>query len=172
MNNMQNLWKTFELQLLKKDKNANNWFNPPANYEHILLLEQAIHTPLPKEFIDYLQIHNGQSEEAEYLFDNTELLTCEDILRNWRVLQELFDGGDFDDATAMPDKNIKPYWWNPKWVPFSHNGFGDYYCIDLDPTKQGVYGQVITFWHDDGARTVKANSLSDWFKGFVETSEA
>lgn len=67
---------------------------------------------------------------------------------------------------SMPDKEFKNDWWNPKWIPVTYDGSGNYYFLDLDPADGGTYGQVITMCHDDSRRTLVANSFGEWIKEY------
>ena len=80
----------------------------------------------------------------------------------------LSDNGDFDGIQSEPHETISDCWWSNKWIPFTYNGFGDHYCLDLDPTVKGIKGQVITMWHDMPERNLLANSLSDWLESYVD----
>ncbi len=96
-----------------------------------------------------------------------EFLSCEEIYSQWLVWKELLDGGDFKDISSEPEKGVKNDWWNPKWIPFTHNGGGDHLCLDLDPAVSGSAGQVITMWHDMEMREVKAGSFGEYFDTYV-----
>jgi cell wall assembly regulator SMI1 len=67
-----------------------------------------------------------------------------------------------------PDIGIKNDWWNPLWIPFFDDADCNHYCIDLDPAKDGNYGQIIKTWHDDKERRMVARSFKDWFIQFKE----
>ena len=49
----------------------------------------------------------------------------------------------------------------------TYDGAGNHHCVDLDPEKSGVPGQVITMWHDDDERAVVAGS----FYAFLMTAD-
>jgi cell wall assembly regulator SMI1 len=77
--------------------------------------------------------------------------------------KEILDGMigyDFED----------PAWWRRGWVPFTESYGGDQDCIDLE-AADGQPGWVISFWHDDATRHVRASSLADWFRDLVVTIE-
>ena len=68
----------------------------------------------------------------------------------------------------MPDKGIKNDWWNDSWIPITYDGSGNHYCLDLDPTEEGIYGQIIRMWHDDAERTLVANSFKEWIVDYKD----
>jgi len=165
---MKELWEQFERWL------SDNWpegladLNPPATEEEIKELEQALGIVLPANFIECLKVHNGQKSDAGGLFDNSEFLSTDSILDQWKVWKDLLDSGDFDGIKSEPAEGIKDDWWNAKWVPITHNGGGDHYCIDLDPTDEGRLGQVITMWHDMGSRELQAGSFREWLEKYIK----
>lgn len=145
-----------------------NDLNPPATDKEIEELSDALGYALPEDLVCLLQIHNGQKGDAGWLFDGQEFLSSDRIIDEWKIWKDLLDSGDFDETTSEPQKGIKEYWWSEKWIPFTYNGSGDHYCIDLDPADSGASGQVITMWHDDEERALLAPSLSGWFASYFE----
>lgn len=141
---------------------------PPATDTEIILLEQALGIQLPADFVACLKIHNGQHGNSHGLFDDAEFLSTSRILQEWQIWKGLLDSGDFDDAESHPESGIRPLWWSPGWIPFTYNGAGDHLCLDLDPAGEGTRGQIITLWHDDGAREKQADSFTLWFTHYVD----
>ncbi len=142
--------------------------NPPATDQELEELQATLGYPLPPDLVNFLQVHNGQKSESGWLIDGQELLSSHRIIDEWKVWQGLLDSGDFDGITSEPQDGIKNSWWNKKWIPITYNGFGDHYCIDLDPAENGTSGQVITMFHDEGVRGLLSSSLDEWFKSYVE----
>lgn len=101
------------------------------------------------------------------LLDNTEFLSTTAIFDQWLVWKDLLDGGQFKGIASEPDPGIKDDWWNAKLIPFTYNGSGDHYCLDLDPAEGGSNGQVITMWHDMGDRNIQGKSFTLWFSNYV-----
>lgn len=163
---MKETWEQFEKWLSRHWPDGLNCLNPPATDEQIAKLEEKLEVELPDDFVACLKIHNGQSGYAS-IFDGMEFLSCEEIYSQWLVWKNLLDRGDFDDVSSEPEPGIKSDWWNPKWIPFTHDGGGDHLCLDLDPTAVGSSGQVITMWHDMGARELKAKSFAAYFEAYV-----
>jgi cell wall assembly regulator SMI1 len=163
---MEQTWQKFETWL------ANNWpegltsLNPPASDEQISRLEAQLGATLPADFVACLKVHNGQNGFSS-VFDGVEFLSCEEIYSQWTVWKDLLDGGEFKGISSEPDQGIKNDWWNSKWIPFTHNGGGDHLCLDLDPAVSGSVGQVITMWHDMGAREFQARSFGEYFEAYV-----
>lgn len=141
--------------------------SPPATDSELYELECELGVALPADFVACLKIHNGQKGESEWLFAGSEFLSSRRILQEWVIWRDLMNSGDFDDVAAESGVSVKPVWWSPKWIPFTYNGAGDHLCLDLDPSNLGLSGQVITLWHDDGARKKEADSFAQWFARFV-----
>lgn len=167
---MKHQWEILEVWLKANNPTLMADLNPPASDADIQELEKKIGLKLPKNFIECLKVHNGQKGEAEWLFSGLEFLSSQRILDEWAIWKNLLDGGDFDGSKAKPDAGIQSVWWSPKWIPFTYNGAGDHLCLDLDPAGGGRAGQVITLWHDDGARKKKADSFAQWFAEFVDNT--
>lgn len=142
--------------------------NPPATDAEISALETALGVRLPADFIACLKIHNGQKALAGGLFDGAEFLSTAAILTQWEIWKGLLDEGDFDSILSNPELGIKNDWWNARWIPFTHNGGGDHYCLDLDPDDRGFCGQIITMWHDMGDRNIQGKSFQRWFQRYVD----
>lgn len=165
---MQQQWKRLENWLKIHNPLLLADLNPPANDADIKLLEQKLGIQLPADFVECLNVHNGQRGKADWLFSGSEFLSSQRILDEWTTWKNLFGSGEFDDAVADPEFGIQPFWWCSKWIPFTYNGAGDHLCLDLAPASGGTAGQVITLWHDDGTRKKKADSFAQWFAGFVD----
>lgn len=165
---MHQQWESLESWLKANDPELLADLNPPATDSEIHGLEGKLGVTLPEDFVECLKVHNGQQGKAGWLYSGTEFLSTHRILAEWMIWKELLDGGNFVGAEAEPEAGIKPVWWSPAWIPFTYNGSGDPLCIDLDPAEQGQIGQVISLWHDDGARKKKADSFTQWFSAFVD----
>jgi len=118
-----------------------------------------------------LKIHNGQKGNAGWIIDGAELLSVERIIDEWTVWNDLLVSGDFSGCDEERSNGVKNDWWNPKWIPFTYDGAGNHLCLDLDPAATGHYGQVITMWHDDAERDIKARSFNEWFTQYVKDVE-
>lgn len=165
---MKQQWERLEAWLKANNPVLLADLNPPATNTEIRELEQKLGVTLPADFVEFLKVHDGQRGGSDWLFSGSEFLSSRRIIDEWAIWKDLLDGGDFDGAEAEPGAGIQPVWWSPKWIPFTYNGAGDHLCLDLDPASGGRAGQVITLWHDDGARKKKADSFAQWFAEFVD----
>lgn len=163
---MHDSWKKLESWLAENWPEGLTALNPPASAEQISKLERQLEVKLPEDFVSCLKVHNGQSGYSPIL-DGMEFLSSEEIYNQWFVWKDLLNSGDFKDISSEPEAGIKSDWWNPKWIPFTHNGGGDHLCLDLDPATSGSVGQIITMWHDMEARELKAKSFGQYFDAYV-----
>ena len=164
---MKDIWSQFENWLSANWPEGFAALNPPATDHEIASLESALGVKLPQDFIDCLKIHDGQSDTVGGVLDGQEFLSSKAILDQWSVWKDLLDSGDFSGIESEPQDGIRSDWWNASWIPFTHNGGGDHYCIDLAPGEGGQVGQVITMWHDMGERSLEAKSFRAWFTEYV-----
>lgn len=165
-------WAAFESWLSQHWPDGLKDLCPPATDEEIRNLETRLGVSLPSDFLEFLKIHNGQKGSAGGLFDNSEFLSTTAIIEQWKVWKDLLDSGDFNGYKSEPEAGVRDDWWNSKWIPFTHNGSGDHYCLDLAPSAVGQEGQIITMWHDMGTRAVEASSFKLWFAMYVDAVKA
>ncbi|KIA79232.1 molybdenum cofactor biosynthesis protein MoeA [Chromobacterium piscinae] len=163
---MDELWRQFEAWLAEHWPDGLASLNPPASDAQIAELVRQLGVTLPADYVACLKIHDGQSG-GDFLFDGMAFLSCEEVYRQWRVWKELLDDGVFAGETSEPEAGIKNDWWNPRWIPFTHNGGGDHLCLDLDPAESGTLGQVITMWHETGDRERVTAGFEAYFADFV-----
>lgn len=164
---IKSLWEAFDKWLEDNWKEAFEQLNSPAIPEQIQQLQSKLGVELPAEFIECLQVHNGERNSCG-LFDGSEFLSSDEIVFQWGIWQDLLSKGEFEDIYSDPGKGVKNDWWNPKWIPFTHTGSGDHLCIDLGPSEDGTYGQIISMWHDDPSREVIAPSFRTYFEKYVK----
>jgi cell wall assembly regulator SMI1 len=141
---------------------------PGASEEQIADTERKVGLRFPDPVRESYRMHNGSGEHAvfEYGF---ALLSLDEIARSLAMWRSHVAQGLFADLEGKPDGPIKPYWWNPKWFPVTHNNGGDHHCVDLDPMPGGAAGQVIKFSHEVGPQCVLADG---WLQRLSEFADA
>jgi cell wall assembly regulator SMI1 len=90
---------------------------------------------LPVELEEYFKRHDGQSGGARAKFIRTpspegtrfRLLRIEEVVREWRVWNELLVAGEFAGRKSIPDAGVRDDWYNRGWVPLTENGEGDHH---------------------------------------------
>ncbi|HEY8958790.1 SMI1/KNR4 family protein [Chitinophaga sp.] len=172
---MQQYWLRWEEWMQRNAPRLLNILHPGVTFEAVESLEKLIGTAMPDSFKAFYAVHNGQQKARAGLVDADQLLSVEDIITQWHHWKDLLDAGTFnyhdEPILSTPDTGIKNDWWNPLWIPFTGDGFGNHLCIDLDPAPEGKHGQVITFWHDDSHRAVIAGSFEEWLQDYLNALE-
>ncbi|OXS70198.1 SMI1/KNR4 family protein [Lysinibacillus sp. KCTC 33748] len=161
------LWNRIIEKNSKLEMNGREALNlqPGATAEEFQLIETTLGITLTEEMKSFYSIFNGQdwSQGVLPFARNLTLSPISEIIDNWEFLQEEIDPDDlFPDIEYGVE--VKPTLWNKKWIPIAENGGGDYLCLDTDPTKEGVVGQVLYFWHDWGNRTIEAKGLFEFIE--------
>ena len=141
--------------------------NPPTTDYEIEELTKILGVELPNDFLDVLRIHNGQKGESAWLFDSQEFLSTHRIIDEFNTWKNLLNT-QLQGKSSTPDEGVKNDWWNTNWIPFTSDGCGDHYCLDLSPTNTGTKGQIITLWYESSEREIVAPSFSLWFEEYVE----
>ncbi len=139
-----------------------------ATDEEIAAVEAELGVTLPEDMKAAYKVHDGQFDSGMGIVPAGMLLPLDGIVAQWDIWRELLDAGTFDTFKSKADDEIKPHWWNKKWIPFTYDGAGNHLCVDLDPEPVGKYGQVITMWHDSPERDVVADSFVEWMNDVVE----
>jgi cell wall assembly regulator SMI1 len=175
---MKELWLKMERWLSIHAPHLLDGLQKGASRGQIAFAEDALEILLPKDVVDFYTVHNGQAHPECFalyqgaLINGCLLLPLETVVKHWRDLKSVYDGGDFAGITSGPDGPIKDDWWNPRWVPMTSNSSGDHpVCLDFDPAEGGERGQIISWWHDDPNRRLVAASLRSWLAGYLEDIE-
>lgn len=165
---MEESWNRLKEWLAANWPEALDNLAAPATDSQIAALESQLGAKLPEDFVACLKVHNGQSNAFGDLFEGGEFLSTEGIMDQWNVWQDLLKAHTFDGIKSEPQPGIKNDWWNSRWIPFTYDGSGNHYCLDLDPAESGRSGQIITMWHDASERELLAPSFAQWFDDFVK----
>jgi len=174
---MKEIWKQIKAKLNEIAPQFLEDLGKGVEDTEVATLEKLIGAKLPSDFVEFYKVHNGQ-KEAEYdLVYCEELLSFERMQKEWSVWKGLLDKKEFEEEEGTPfsseaDTGIKNDWWNPKWIPITYDGSGNHYCLDLDPAKEGNYGQIIRMWHDAAERTLEADSFKEWITAYKDALES
>jgi len=163
MQEVAEIWRVLEEGLRIGNVSLLRDLNPPARADDIDRLQRVMGEELPVDFLAFLAVHDGQSGQAEGLFNGFECLSGRKMLLEWSAWNDLELDGEFDDRESDVDPGIQPAWWRAQWLPITSDGAGNHHCLDLGPTTAGHRGQVITVYHDMPARRICAPSFRTWF---------
>jgi cell wall assembly regulator SMI1 len=169
---MQNIWNRIESWCAQYAPDVLTRLNPGATEEQLRASEEKLGVTFPEEMRQLYAIHNGQKDGGFSPLPVGDWLSLDDIFDQWDVWEELRRGGEFDGVTSEPDAGVSDAWWNASWIPITHDGGGNHYCVDLAPAEGGTIGQIITMWHDDGARNLVAASLTGWLTRIADGMES
>ena len=134
-------------------------------------LETSLGVRLPDDVREFYTLVDGQLPDGPGLWDGTELLNSDRIVKEWTIWKNLLDGGEFEESRCEPAAGIKDDWWSAKWIPLTYNGSGDHHSLDLDPAAGGRHGQIIMMWHDDPTRPLLARSFRAWLEEYCDGLE-
>ncbi len=110
--------------------------------------------------------HDGQSgspllQVGDQAF---EFLTSKLAMKEYELMNELLDGGDFVGMRANPSTGIQNAWWHKHWMPIGRDSHGNLVCVDYVPAEGGTLAQVIVVNSDRADRQVVAESLGECLK--------
>ncbi len=173
---MKETWELIEAKLTELSPEAAAGLQPGATAEAIAQLERVLGAELPQDFRAAYQVHNGQLPNSPGLIESEELLSLPEIQVQWHIWKDLLDSNTFENEqgpyTSHPHPGIRNDWWNPLWIPITHDGSGNHYCLDLDPAPAGNRGQIIRMWHDDPERSLEAPSFTAWLTDYKNKLES
>ncbi len=169
---MNELWNRLKDWLEQNAPELLETMQPGASETQIVALEQHLGVNLPEDYRAFLRLCDGQPNDPKIRFYDGELLSTQTVKVQWDIWKELLDDGDFDDYESQPHQGVKSDWWNPRWIPFTHDGGGNHLCLDLDPAPAGTVGQVITMWHDSMDRELIFSSFTAWLENVVNGLES
>lgn len=125
---------------------------------------ETIGVMLPDDVRESYLIHDGQQGNAPPLMGEWEVFDLDHMIRQWQLMKQLFDAGEFEGAEAEARGPVRAVWWSTKWIPICGNGAGDLYCVDVDPLSSGIVGQIVVFRHVSGER----EKLADSWQGLLD----
>jgi cell wall assembly regulator SMI1 len=167
---MDDVWNRVESWLAVNAPKILQGLLPGATEEAIRSTEEHLTVQFPADFRVSCAVHNGQRGTAPSLMGQWDLLPLEAVVKQWNLMKELSDAGRFANADAVVETRgpVRMNWWNTKWIPVTHNGAGDFYCLDMDPASGGVQGQIITYWHVDTTREKIADNFRELLQKFAD----
>ncbi len=136
----------------------------------IAAAEKDLGQSLPDDVKAFYRRHDGAEDEEA--IEGRELLSLERMVGEWKIWKDLYDKGTFEtNDHGEPGEGVQKRWYIPQWIPVTYDGSGNHHVIDLAPAQGGVPGQVLSFWHDEAARTVAGRDLLSWLADATWGSE-
>ena len=174
---MKTIWDRIHFWLESNALEVLASLRPGATQEQLRAAEEAMGVRFPEEVEIVYRVHDGQVRGLNHSFapafiEGDEWFSLERMVESWRVWKDLVEGGHFDGIESEPEGRIRSDWYHLGWIPVTGDGGGDSRCLDLAPAPGGRVGQIIRQIHDDGYRSVEADSLIEWFSAFADDLEA
>lgn len=157
---MKEIWNRIEKWLRNNAPKILENLSPGAKEDKIKEVEKLLDIKITPDLKESYLIHDGQLTDRYSLMDDWNLLSIDNAMKEWKLMKELHQRGDFE-ASACASEGVRSDWWNIKWLPILSNGSGDFYCIDFAPDSEGDIGQIIHFSHVDSLREKVSNNWQD-----------
>lgn len=134
-----------------------------ASTQNIESFEDSTNCTLPEDYKTSIQVHNGGTYINGYQYNSLE-----QTLDIWAEMKQLKGDGTFLDADALcaDGEKIQKNWWCYGWIPFSQDFGGNLHCIDTNPEKSGIFGQIIFWDATEGPILTEYNSFTEWLKRY------
>lgn len=162
------VWERIEKWLATNASQAPDILNTGATVQEVADAEAELGFTLPPDVRAIYERHNGQTEDAPSLFPGKSFLSLSDVLVQWNIWRELDLGDGGNEVVGVQNK----HWWNPKWLPITHDGGGNHLALDLAPGDGGTIGQIIDFDHEVWVSGIVATSFVEYLKSYADSLEA
>lgn len=169
---MKTNWIKIEEWFNENEPEVLDTFNPGATDEELANLEKIVGFELPKDFIESYKIHNGQNTGLVFnsaIIDpeSEGLSSINKIIETYELYKSM---AEYATKVAKDDvdKGIKPIYWSEKWLPIMEDGMGNSYFIDLDPSENGIIGQIILRNHEGPTYELVSKSFKIWVKEYID----
>ncbi len=161
---MNQIWNKIQTEIRIVDVKSGQSFNQPANDSEINLLKSLFENDIPTEFIQYLKVFNGQSHSNFEIqpFSYYSFIPVNEIIDLVKMQNKLWENEE--KIEWITENKIQPKIWDKNWLPIASESTC-YLIIDLNPGKNGVYGQVfqlISGMDYEQDNVVLANSFFDF----------
>jgi cell wall assembly regulator SMI1 len=169
MPSVEQSWNSIHAWLGSKAPKILGNLNAPATESVLKEVEAKVGTPMPRDWVETYQIHDGMHTEGNMgsLLYGMQLMPLAEVMQRHHVSED----GPSRKIRAGDPQIRQDAMHREKWVALAHD-FGD--CelrIDLEPSPTGQVGQVIFLDHSDDTAILMASSVSDLLGLFVSDLE-
>lgn len=150
------------------------WFehSVPATAESIEACEAELGVHFPSPLRQWYLLEDGDPDFYR-LFHYGSLLSTAEIVRQSKMQRKIVeDGFGLESSRISCNRAIRRKSWDNNWIPITDSGSGDHYCVDMNPSKHGVVGQIFRYDHERGPREILAASFDEFLSLFVRDLEA
>ncbi|MGD1908664.1 MAG: SMI1/KNR4 family protein [Leptolyngbyaceae cyanobacterium] len=157
--NVVEAWICIEKWLESNAPKVLDTLQPGTTASEISYVEDLLKVNFPESLKVSYQIHNGQVEKSQGLIDDWSLLPLDEILSQWNFWMDLSEAGEAP--------------WHPLWIPITHDGGGNHYCLDLHPNLEEKTGRIIYLFHETLPNIEEeiADSFEDFLSDFSDRLE-
>ena len=164
---MANLKATFSqfIELIKQSiPDVEKRMAAGATEEEINAVQEHVGKKLPKDFVEFYRLHNGErADDRVFFMAGLQFVSLQEVQSLYDLLQEFEESfepmGTEAISTKSSDKN--------KWIPFATDDEDCYLAVDLTPGKgNGKAGQVIAVDHGLGGSCTYL--MAESFSEFIE----
>ncbi len=165
---VKGIWSKIESWYSENTPSLIEELRPGTSIEKIHDLEKSLSVSLPVDLYNSLMIHDGN-----VYFNDYKYLTARQINIVWGALTQMKRENGFKNSPRHDNQNkIQNTWWDEKWIPFAEDSGGNCICVDLNPGKDGVVGQIIYWEIEEGPYITELVSFLDWLNDYNEKLEA
>ncbi|GMG21627.1 unnamed protein product [Ambrosiozyma monospora] len=166
---IKELWKSLENWYQEYCPDAYKSLGPPITTEELQELETELGVRLPADYKESLLVHNGGGYP---LFEFSECyMDHKNVIGEWELMMDVLEDIGSDDCDGCDFENdfpeIRDVFWSSKWIPFTADGGGQSFFIDLDPTSVGNVGQVGSYDHESGVDMFLGKNFHEFFSNYV-----
>jgi cell wall assembly regulator SMI1 len=141
----------------------------PATSDEIFELEQRIGKNIPDDFKALYLWHNGLSDDENFgsLFFGIDFFPIDRIIADYIDKKENYSNEAFPLDKSDPEidpSNI----YNNNWIKFAFDGSHTGLYLDLAPSTNGTYGQIIFIDDEYSAGILVAKSTTTLIANFAE----
>ena len=166
--NLLDSWTKIHDWLADKAPSIKKALNPPVNKDRFNDLEDLIGKSLPKDFKELYSLHDGlSSNEMANLVYGMQFLPIEQVIGEVKLMIELSADGN-TPLTHADDGIEKGYCFNKSRIPIGSDSGTCLLCVDLEPSKNGTYGQIILLDYDSDVALNIATSISSMYLVFSQ----
>jgi len=163
---IQKKWLIIEQWLVNNANDIFNSLNEPAEEKGIKEISTLINLKLPNDFKKLYLVHNGiDDSKMANLFYGFTFNPIEEIINDINLFSTLKNNNDILKYT---DKGINDtYMFSNNRLPIGSDSSHCYICLDLNPSNEGTYGQVILLDTEYNIALLLASSISELLNIFI-----
>lgn len=144
--------------------------NKPATDEQISNLQKHFDKELPGDFINLYKTYNGMNDEENMgnFFYALPFLSIDNIIADKEFRNTQSKGIAQIPLTHFEKEIDGSNFYNPNWIALCFDGSRSYLRLDLSPSDNGTYGQIIFVDGDYNVGLLIAHSINELIFNFAD----